>query len=158
VEPTVFAEGDEDDGNQPAGTLAEPPAPSTAVALSESTAVPSVSTATQRSRANGTPRLRTRLFAARCLLDVPAAVGCDPRHFDASLLGEGSRTEAGDWLLLQLPQLIDIGFKMATGQVEALRSLGLRLLKVCSCEASSMQSIRFAWGGERREKGRGERV
>ena len=30
-----------------------------------------------------TPRLRTRLFAASCILDLPAAMGGDPRHFDA---------------------------------------------------------------------------
>ena len=30
-----------------------------------------------------TPRLRTRLFAARCLQDLPSSVGDDPRHFDA---------------------------------------------------------------------------
>ena len=30
-----------------------------------------------------TPRLRTRLVAARLVLELPAAVGQDPRHFDA---------------------------------------------------------------------------
>ena len=30
-----------------------------------------------------TPRLRTRLFAASCILDLPAAMGGDARHFDA---------------------------------------------------------------------------
>ena len=34
-------------------------------------------------KAASTPRLRTRLFAARCVLELPAAVGDDPRHFDA---------------------------------------------------------------------------
>ena len=29
------------------------------------------------------PRLRTRLFAAACLLELPGMVGEDPRHFDA---------------------------------------------------------------------------
>ena len=32
--------------------------------------------------------------------------------------------------MLRLQMLIDIAFKMATGQVEALRPTGLRLLKV----------------------------
>ena len=32
--------------------------------------------------------------------------------------------------MLRLQMLIDIAFKMATGQVEALRPMGLRLLKV----------------------------
>lgn len=92
------------------------------------------SSATQRTRVPATPRLRTRLFAARCLLDIPVAVGEDPHHFDASLLAHKASAAASassnDWLVLELAQLIDIGFKMATGQVEALRVLGLRLLKV----------------------------
>lgn len=36
----------------------------------------------------------------------------------------------GAWLVLQLQALVDAGFKMATGHVEALRPLGLHLLKV----------------------------
>ena len=36
----------------------------------------------------------------------------------------------GDWLVSQLQSLIDIAFRMATGNVEALRSSGLQLLKV----------------------------
>ena len=27
-------------------------------------------------------RLRTRMFAARCVLELPQDVGSDPRHFD----------------------------------------------------------------------------
>lgn len=182
-----------------------------------------------------TPRLRTRLFAASCILDLPAATGGDPRHFDAvkaqvmdvpspgdlspskaalactytfvcttihmpdmrmcmalpgggavckvvqlqlalssprgeqvmdlaTTLSRESHTDSqpelhmmaartsgsvsvprpacepallqaasgsgGDWLVLRLQMLIDIAFKMATGQVEALRPMGLRLLKV----------------------------
>jgi len=36
-------------------------------------------------RAASTTRLRTRTFAADCLLDLPALVGPDPRHFDPLL-------------------------------------------------------------------------
>eukprot|EP00884_Botryococcus_braunii_P001693 jgi/Botrbrau1/11524/Bobra.0393s0003.2 len=87
------------------------------------------SSISQRTRVPVTPRLRTRLFAARCLLDIPVAVGEDPRHFETAHLSDKGSAAAGDWLILQLAHLIDIGFKMATGQVEALRALGLRLLK-----------------------------
>lgn len=38
-------------------------------------------------------------------------------------------TRAGDWLVGQLQQLVDCAFKMATGQTEALRPIGLRLLR-----------------------------
>ncbi|KAK9838575.1 hypothetical protein WJX81_008486 [Elliptochloris bilobata] len=72
------------------------------------------------------PRLRTRLFAARCVLDILAAVGADARHWDPAAAAADAR---GDWLVAQLPALVDAGFRMATGQVEALRPLGLRLLR-----------------------------
>lgn len=39
------------------------------------------------------------------------------------------RGGAGDWLVGQLQQLIDVGFRMATGPTEALKPLGLRLLR-----------------------------
>ena len=39
----------------------------------------------------------------------------------------------------QLQTLIDVAFKMATGSVEALRPLGLKLLKV-------LQTLHFALG------------
>ena len=48
---------------------------------------------------------------------------------EAALLQAALRA-GGDWLVLRLQMLIDIAFKMATGQVEALRPMGLRLLKV----------------------------
>ena len=36
-------------------------------------------------------RLRTRLFAGRCVLELPGAVGPDPRHFDLVAAQGGSR-------------------------------------------------------------------
>ena len=55
----------------------------------------------------------------RCILDIPACVGDDPRHFDP-----GANTGAAapgsaivDWLVHSLQPLIDAGFKLATGQV-----------------------------------------
>ena len=53
-----------------------------------------------------------------------ARPACEPALLQAALRA------GGDWLVLRLQMLIDIAFKMATGQVEALRPMGLRLLKV----------------------------
>lgn len=124
------ADGSEDRG----GGLAVASMTTSAASMGPTDAALS-SSASQRTRVPATPRLRTRLFAARCLLDIPGAVGEDPRHFDAALLahkasGTAAAAPSEDWLVLELAQFIDIGFKMATGQVEALRVLGLRLLKV----------------------------
>ena len=80
---------------------------------------------------SATPRLRTRLFAARCLLDMPTAVGDDPRHH--SLIAATAAVKAagkGDWLVLRLAALVDVGFKISTGQLEAIRPMGLKLLRV----------------------------
>lgn len=54
-------------------------------------------------------------------------MGTDPRHLDATASSGGSG--GGDWLVAQLQVLIDAGFKMATGPVEALRPLGVHLLQ-----------------------------
>lgn len=59
----------------------------------------------------------------RCILDIPACVGDDARHFDAvaaaaATSGNGApATPDQDWLVQRLQSLIDAGFKMATGQV-----------------------------------------
>lgn len=74
-----------------------------------------------------TPRLRTRIFAARCLLQVPAlACAVDPRHAD--LAAAQTDILGGDWLVLRVQALIDLGFRMASGQLEALRALGVELM------------------------------
>ena len=36
-------------------------------------------------------RLRTRLFAGRCVLELPGAVGSDRRHFDLAAAQGGNR-------------------------------------------------------------------
>lgn len=78
------------------------------------------------------PRLRTRLFAAGLLLQLPGVVcEADPRHADPASLGGGGGSAAGvsgDWLIRRLQQLVEAGFRMASGQLEALRPAGLRLL------------------------------
>ncbi len=65
----------------------------------------------------------------RCILDIPSSVGGDPRHFDTAA-DVSARSGGGDWLVAQLQALIDAGFKMASGAVEALRPLGVHLLQV----------------------------
>ncbi|KAK9865210.1 hypothetical protein WJX84_003181 [Apatococcus fuscideae] len=81
--------------------------------------------------AAATPRLRTRLFAARCLLDMPAAVGDDPRHHSLiAASASGKASGQSDWLVLRLAAIVDVGFKMSTGQLEALRPMGLKLLRL----------------------------
>ena len=60
-------------------TATAKPAPAPSAQPEASPAVPALSVA----KAASTPRLRTRLFAARCVLELPAAVGEDPRHFNA---------------------------------------------------------------------------
>lgn len=75
--PHVFADSDDSDEDE-ASTAR--PAASTAPAQPEA---PDIAFALAPVKAPATPRLRTRLFAARCVLELPSAVGSDPRHFDA---------------------------------------------------------------------------
>ncbi|KAK9820084.1 hypothetical protein WJX72_005985 [[Myrmecia] bisecta] len=120
------ADTDDDAGAEPA----VPPPASAPAAEAPATAS---STAGMRMAASATPRLRTRLFAARCILEIPTAVGSDVRHFDMAGAHHGDKgagKASGDWLVLRLQMLIDVGFKMATGQVEGLRPMGLKLLKL----------------------------
>ena len=77
-------------------------------------------------RMAGTPRLRTRLFAISCILAIPAAVGSNPRHFN---LRAAQSAGGGDWLVNKLQSLVDTGFRLASGQLESLRPLGLNLLR-----------------------------
>ena len=48
-------------------------------------------------------RLRTRLFAGRCVLELPGAVGSDRRHFDLTAAQGGKpglrQKLSGGWLL-----------------------------------------------------------
>ena len=53
--------------------------------------------------------------------------------------------QPGAWLVLQLQRLVDAGFKMATGHVEALRPLGLHLLKVSNTVAWIFESDCLSW-------------
>lgn len=127
---------DDDDGGSGMNSIASPSkntAPRTAV----SPAVPSPSAPSPHKhnprqlqhQASLTPRLRTRIFAAKCLLRVPGmATATDPLHSNLALAQ--SDPTNGDWLVLKLQALVELGFKMATGQLDALRALGVDLMIV----------------------------
>jgi hypothetical protein len=73
-----------------------------------------------------TPRLRTRVFAARCLLEVPPlAAAADARHADPAA---AAAHPGGDWLASRAQTLVDLAFRMVGGPLEALRPLGVELL------------------------------
>ncbi|XP_026402924.1 protein SWEETIE [Papaver somniferum] len=75
-------------------------------------------------------RYRTRLFAAECLSDVPAAVGMNPAHFDLSLARKASSSGQahGDWLVLHIQELIALAYQISTMQFESMQPIGVRLL------------------------------
>jgi hypothetical protein len=131
---------DTEGGNKPAAAAAASPAINTATTAVSSSAVFSSSVAETPPQKNNnnnsqqlqhqaslTPRLRTRIFAAKCLLRVPGmATATDPLHSDLALAQ--SDPTSGDWLVLKLQTLVDLGFRMATGQLDALRALGVDLM------------------------------
>ncbi|XP_013649204.2 protein SWEETIE isoform X3 [Brassica napus] len=75
-------------------------------------------------------RYRTRVFAAECLSLLPEAVGQDAAHFDLSLARKlASDTQSsGDWLVLQLQELISLAYQISTIQFENMRPVGVGLL------------------------------
>ncbi|KAL0343339.1 UNVERIFIED_CONTAM: protein SWEETIE [Sesamum angustifolium] len=75
-------------------------------------------------------RYRTRVFAAECLNHLPEAVGENPSHFDLSLAkGQPSKGPvSGDWLVLQLQDLISLAYQISTIQFEKMRPIGVSLL------------------------------
>jgi hypothetical protein len=108
------AEQDSDDDEEGAVARAAPvappsPGPSAAAAGAAAGKGPTLS-----------PRLRTRLFAAQLLLRVPGlAAGGDPRQLDLGAAQAAARAGGGgDWLVLRLQQLVDLAFRMASGQLE----------------------------------------
>lgn len=71
------------------------------------------------------PRLKTRIFAADLLSRIPQLASQSSKiHLDAI---EAERQQ-GDWLVLSGAALVDIGFKLASGDVDGLRSRGVNLL------------------------------
>ncbi|KFK41114.1 hypothetical protein AALP_AA2G087800 [Arabis alpina] len=77
-----------------------------------------------------TLRYRTRVFAAECLSLLPEAVGEDAAHFDLSLARKlaSDRWNSGDWLVLQLQELISLAYQISTIQFENMRPIGVGLL------------------------------
>lgn len=74
-------------------------------------------------------RYRTRVFAAECLSHLPTAVGNNPAHFDSSLAREQKKGPVGgDWLVLQLQELISLAYQISTSQFENMRLIGVVLL------------------------------
>lgn len=74
---------------------------------------------------NLTPRLKTRIFAAQCLNEIPElAASSDSRHTDALL----AQNSDDDLLVKSAKLLIDTGFKMASGDMDRLRACGVQLL------------------------------
>ena len=69
------------------------------------------------------PRLRTRLFAAQLLHRLPPLVcAADARHTDLAAAQAAAKAgQGGDWLVLRLQQLVDLAFRMASGQLEVGR-------------------------------------
>lgn len=94
----------------PAAPAAAPPSPGPGGAAGAA--------ATTAARA---PRLRTRLFAAQLLLQLPELVCAsgEPRHTDLGAAQAAAKAgQGGDWLVLRLQQLVDLAFRMASGQLE----------------------------------------
>ncbi|XP_022772079.1 protein SWEETIE isoform X3 [Durio zibethinus] len=75
-------------------------------------------------------RYRTRVFAAECLSYLPEAVGKNPAHFDLSLarIKVANGQASGDWLVLQVQELISVAYQISTIQFENMRPIGVRLL------------------------------
>ncbi|XP_063949543.1 protein SWEETIE isoform X2 [Daucus carota subsp. sativus] len=70
-------------------------------------------------------RYRTRVFAAECLSHIPEAVGKNPAHFDLSLARAQS---SGDWLVIQVQEIISLAYQISTIQFENIRPVGVGLL------------------------------
>ncbi|XP_010511629.1 PREDICTED: HEAT repeat-containing protein 5B-like isoform X1 [Camelina sativa] len=94
-----------------------------------------VSSSTGKSRRTNpdkdkTLRYRTRVFAAECLSLLPEAVGNDAAHFDILLARKlaADRQSSGDWLVLQLQELISLAYQISTIQFENMRPVGVGLL------------------------------
>ena len=120
-------EGEDTDEDDRHSSAALPPPASETTQTAEAAPAAAVLAGSRRAPA-GTPRLRTRHFAISCILSIPTAVGSDPRHFNLKA-AQASGSGRGDWLVVKLQSLVDTGFRLASGQLESLRPLGLNLLQ-----------------------------
>jgi hypothetical protein len=92
-----------------------------------------------------TLRYRTRVFAAECLSLLPEAVGNDAAHFDILLARNlaSNRQSSGDWLVLQLQELISLAYQISTIQFENMRPIGVGLLSTILEKVRLFGSGRF---------------
>ncbi|KAK4346804.1 hypothetical protein RND71_033143 [Anisodus tanguticus] len=65
-----------------------------------------------------------------CLSHLPAAVGKNLAHFDIALARKqpASGSTSGDWLVLQLQELVSLAYQISTIQFENMRPVGVTLL------------------------------
>ncbi|EFH64838.1 binding protein [Arabidopsis lyrata subsp. lyrata] len=93
-----------------------------------------------------TLRYRTRVFAAECLSLLPEAVGNDAAHFDILLARKlaSGRQSSGDWLVLQLQELISLAYQISTIQFENMRPIGVGLLSTILEKAQLVSAVRTA--------------
>ncbi|AAD10656.1 Unknown protein [Arabidopsis thaliana] len=93
-----------------------------------------------------TLRYRTRVFAAECLSLLPEAVGNDAAHFDILLARNlaSNRQSSGDWLVLQLQELISLAYQISTIQFENMRPIGVGLLSTILEKAQLLSAVRTA--------------
>lgn len=75
-------------------------------------------------------RYRTKAFAAECLSHLPTAVGKSAAHFDLNLARSlsGKAHASGDWLVLQLHELLTLAYQVSTIQFEHMQPIGVGLL------------------------------
>lgn len=66
----------------------------------------------------------------RCLSHLPTAVGKDPAHFDLSLARKQKKgPSCGDWLVLQLQELVSLAYQVRVSKQWLLGFLHLAISK-----------------------------
>ena len=77
------------------------------------------------------PRWTSRVFAAQCVAKIIQECGNNSAHFDLLLAREiQMRDGKGEFLVLQLSELIRMGFMAATSESDQLRLEGLNILQL----------------------------
>ncbi|KAK3035229.1 hypothetical protein RJ639_033863 [Escallonia herrerae] len=93
-------------------------------------------------------RYRTKVFAAECLSHLPEAVGKNPAHFDLSLARSqlSNGRASGDWLVLQVQELISLAYQISTIQFENMRHIGVGLLSTIVDKSHGSSSSSLGYG------------
>ncbi|QDZ19523.1 hypothetical protein HOP50_03g20410 [Chloropicon primus] len=71
--------------------------------------------------------LETRAFVMECLCSVFKWVAEDARHWD---ILKANQSPEGDWMILQLQNLVNSGYKICTGNLPTVRPKGIHLLNL----------------------------